>query len=101
MQRMLHSRINNKGNKMYCDIVFPSENEAEFIRTAGQLGISKVAFAYKFEGRKSVEAAKKRIENLQKNTAVKLHAVFLAKGNDVYKVHDLAEKAIADASENS
>ena len=86
---------------MFFDIVFPKSNEEEYIKIAGKLDIEGVVFAYAFVDRKIIESAKKRVEQLQKTTKIKLAVMFEASGNKIYKVHDNKELAIAKGSESS
>ena len=86
---------------MFYDVVFPSGNEKAFIEIAGKLDVDGLCLAYSYEGKKSVKEARTRVTGLQKTTEIKLKPVFLAAGRDIYKVHDLKERAIAEASGNS
>lgn len=86
---------------MFYDIVFPKNNEKEFIELAEKLQIDGICFAYPFTDKKSIADAKERINELQPATKIKLEAAFTASGIKIYKVHDLSEITIAEASENS
>ncbi len=86
---------------MFFDIVLPKNNEKEFIEIAEKLQTEGLCLAYPFIDRKSASDAKEAISELQKKTKVKLAAAFTASGIKIYKVHDLSDIAIAEASENS
>ncbi len=86
---------------MFYDIVFPKGNEQEFISTAEKLEIEGLAFAYQSADRKSVEKIKESIAKMQEKTKVRLSVIFDVKENQIYKVHDIGETAIADASGES
>lgn len=86
---------------MFYDIVFPENNEKRFIETAEKLGIDGIAFAYNFKDKAAVMVVKKRIQQLQQITKVRITVVFEAEENKIYKVHDTGEKAIAKGNKNS
>ena len=86
---------------MFCDIVFPQENEKSFVETADRLGTEMMAFAYPFRDRKDASLRRKRIEELQKTAKVRLGLIFEAEGKTIYKVHDAREKALAKGNEDS
>ena len=86
---------------MFYDVVFPQGNEKEFIEMAGNLDVDGLCLAYPYKNKASVREAKSRIEVLQKDSAIKLKPIFLAEGREVYKVHDLKELALAEASDES
>lgn len=86
---------------MFYDIVFPNNNEKDFIEIAEKLNIDGLCFAYPYSDKTTAIKIKNGLEELQKNTRVKLKAVFKAEGNKIYKVHDLKEIAVAEARESS
>lgn len=86
---------------MFYDIVFPKNNEKEFIAIAEKLQIGGICFTYQFIDRKSIADAKESVSKLQQATQIKLAAAFTAAGSGIHKIHDLNETAIAEASENS
>ncbi|MBS3132839.1 hypothetical protein J4470_01760 [Candidatus Woesearchaeota archaeon] len=86
---------------MFYDIVFPENNEGNFIAIAEKLSIEGMCFAYRFVDKKTVTDIKEAIDKLQQTTKIKLKAVFQAAGNKIYKIHDLKEIAISEAPESS
>ncbi len=86
---------------MFYDIVFPKNNEKEFIAVAEKLQIDGICFAYQFVDRKAANEAKEALKPLQQATKIRLAAAFTAAGSGIHKIHDLKEAAIAEASENS
>jgi len=86
---------------MFYDVFFPENNEGSFIAIAEKLDIEGICFAYPFADKASVEKAKNSLDELQKTTKIKLAVAFEAAGTKIYKIHDLKEIAISEASENS
>ena len=86
---------------MFYDIVFPEGDEKDFIAIAEKLNIDGLCFAYPFADKKSIENAKNSLAELKKATKIKLVVVFEATANKIYKIHDLKEIAISEASDNS
>ena len=85
---------------MLRDIVFPEENEEEFVRRAESLGTEALVFVYKFDLSK-LEKLRERVKNLQKTTPVRLGFVLEAEGSDVHKVRDLGEKSVLKVRGNA
>jgi RNase P/RNase MRP subunit p30 len=86
---------------MFYDIVFPKNNEKDFISIAEKLDIDGLVFTYPYVDKKTSASAKSKIVLLQKTTKIKLKIAFEATGTKIYKVHDINEIVIAKASENS
>ena len=86
---------------MFYDVVFPRGNEKEFIEMAGKLDVEGLCLSYAYDGKASVQEAKSRIAVLQKTTEISLKPLFLAEGREIYRVHDLKEHALAEASDES
>jgi RNase P/RNase MRP subunit p30 len=86
---------------MFYDIVFPENNEKEFIGIAEKLGTEGLCFVYQFSDKKSAEKVKDSLRQLQQATKIKLKAAFRASGVKIYKVHDMQETAVAEAPEDS
>ena len=86
---------------MFCDVVFPEGNEKDFVELAGKLDVDALCLAYPYNGKKSVKDAKVRVAGMQKNGEIILKPVFLTSEKEIYKVHDLDELAVTDASGDS
>lgn len=50
---------------MFTDIVFPKENETEFVETAIKLGIKSLIFVYDYKDNKTFEAKKNNLSNIK------------------------------------
>ena len=85
---------------MFYDIVFPKNNEKDFIDMAERLGIDGLCFVYPYADKKSVDAAKRNLSKLQKSK-IKIEPAFGAVDNKIYKIHEMKEIAVSESSENS
>lgn len=87
--------IITKANKsiMFEDIVFPEENEEEFIEIALKLGYSKICFVYpidRFSKNKNI-----------KNTKIIIDVGILAKPNEIIKAKRLSDFVVVRSSEDN
>jgi RNase P/RNase MRP subunit p30 len=84
---------------MFVDIVFPSKNEAEFVKTAEKLGYSGICFAYNYQ--KDVNLIRQQIARLQKDTKLNLYLGLVAKPADVRKAGNICELVLVEGSEKN
>lgn len=75
------------------DVVFPEENEEEFLKAAEQLGIHELCFVY--DDLSSV----KRIAAFQPKSRIKLHAGIVCSPVDVMNYKKKAEFVFVDAAD--
>ena len=68
---------------MFFDVVFPRENEKEFIKLASRLSYNGLFFVYKYDKNKDYE---KKIKKLQKHTKLKLSYGFIISLKDTNKI---------------
>ncbi|MBI2664677.1 hypothetical protein HYX10_05055 [Candidatus Woesearchaeota archaeon] len=85
---------------MFYDIIFPKNNEKDFIPVAEKLGIQGILFAYDYD-KNTAEKIKSSVQELQKTTKIKLQAVFRVSGAKIYKAHDSKEIVITEAAEGA
>jgi len=82
---------------MFTDIVFPAENEKEFIELAERLSIPGFCFCYPFVPKNDYKEILGRIKKLQEKTQIRLTFGLLAKPNDSMKARQLADLLIVRA----
>jgi hypothetical protein len=64
---------------MFTDVVFPQDNEQEFIRIAKRLSIPSLCFVYNYDRKDNLWLRKEKQVELQKSTDVKLFFGLVAK----------------------
>ena len=85
---------------MFIDVVFPDNNEREFISIASKLGYNSLCFVYKFDKNK-IAKYKELIKNQQKNTKLKLYLGILAEFNEINKAKKHADLILVQNSEKN
>ena len=85
----------NQGIKMKIDIVFPKNNEKEFIRLAEKLDWGGLCFVYSGNFKNN----KTRLKELSKTTKLKLFAGLLALQKDIQKARQISDLVIVNSSE--
>ena len=79
------------------EIVFPKNNEKDFIQIAKKLGIKQLFFVYPFK--KDIANYKSKIETLQKLTKISLKLGLLASPNDIFKAKKICDFVVSDSSD--
>ena len=82
--------------KMYIDIVFPRDNEQDFIDVAVKLGYNALCFAYPF-GRDIVHE-KEKIKELEKKYKIKLYAGLCPKPEEIQRAVGKADLIVVKGS---
>jgi len=85
-------------NKMQ-DIIFPKNNEQEFIQTAKALKTRELCFIYSYE--KNNKEKKEILKELQKQTKIKLNFGILAQKKDIQKAKQISNFVITPESDQS
>jgi len=81
---------------MALDMVFPNNNEEEFIDTASKLGFSQLFFIYEPA---TIDKLKSKIANLQRNTKIKLMVGAISDPSTIGKAKKMAEIVLVASSE--
>ena len=82
---------------MFTDIVFPNENEKEFIELAERLELKGLCLCYPFAPKNDYREILGKIKKLEEKTHVRLFFGLLAKPNDSMKARQLADLLIVRA----
>ena len=85
---------------MFIDVVFPDNNEDEFISIASKLGYNALCFAYKF-GSNTNGKYTESIKNRKDNAKIKLYFGILANFNEINKAKNNAGLVFARGSEKN
>ncbi len=85
---------------MFIDIVFPNNNEDEFIALTPKLGYNALCFSYKFD-RNKIDKYKESIKNKQSKTKLKLYLGILADFNEINKAKKHADLVLVQNSEKN
>lgn len=85
---------------MFTDVVFPNNNEDEFISIATKLGYNALCFVYEFD-RNKIDKYKELIKNEQSKTKLKLYLGFLVYFNEINKAEKHAELILVQNSEKN
>ena len=85
---------------MFIDLVFPDNNEDEFISIDSKLGYNALCFAYKFDSNNS-DKYNELIKNKQKNTKLKLYFGILANFDEINRAKKFADLVLARSSEKN
>jgi RNase P/RNase MRP subunit p30 len=82
---------------MFTDIVFPDDNEKEFIELAERLSIGGLCLCYSFAPKKDYKEIKDRIKRLQEKTKINLSFGLLVRPKDSMKARLLADLLVVKA----
>jgi len=82
---------------MFTDIVFPDENEKEFIELAERLSLGGLCLCYPFVPKNNYNETVEKIRKLQEKTKIKLSFGLLARPNDTMKARNLADLLLVKA----
>ena len=81
------------------EIVFPKDNENEFIKLAEKLDIKELFFIYQFQ--KDIRSLNSKVKDLQKSTKIKLRLGIFASSKDIFKARQSANFVITDSNDQS
>jgi RNase P/RNase MRP subunit p30 len=79
------------------DIAFPNKNEKEFIEIAEKLGTKELYLAYNYGC--DVKQIKAKLDELQKQTKVKLNIALIAKDKDILRAKQKCNFVITESSD--
>ncbi|MEM4248329.1 MAG: RNase P subunit p30 family protein [Candidatus Nanoarchaeia archaeon] len=80
------------------DIVFPKQNESEFIKKAEFLGFDALCFVY---GLKSAKEKRQQLQKLQNETKIKLFLGILAEQKEIQKAKAFADLVLVRTPQNT
>lgn len=83
---------------MFADMVFPRNNEDEFIKVASRLGIKKLYFVYDFDGYNE-EKIQKKIDALKQNS-ISIKTAIIANQKNLNKTMQYSKPLIVKSSDN-
>jgi len=83
---------------MYVDIVFPENNEQNFIELALKLGYDGLCFVYEFKTKNSFIAQAEKIKKLKQKTELKLFIGALTKPKQTNSTRPISDLVIVSAS---
>ena len=85
---------------MFIDLVFPKNNEKEFIEIAEKLKNHSLCFVYKFRNRNDFLQNQEKINKLQEKTEIKLFTGLIADSKNISKAKKLAKLVIYKSTGN-
>ncbi len=85
---------------MFIDLVFPKNNEKEFIEITGRLNIEGICFVYKFKNKNDFLQNQEKINKLQEKTEIKLFIGLIADSKNISKAKKLSKIVIYKSTGN-
>jgi len=76
---------------MFADIVFPNDNEGEFIKLAERLSIPSICFVYIFNRKDNQKARAEKLAKLQKETKLRLFLGLWVKKTETMQARKFAD----------